>query len=124
MLVSCASCNGLHNRGEKCFNKLKRKRNKQITPISKFRNTSAWQKKRLEIKTRDKFLCQYCLLEKKYNFNELEVHHIIPLNENFQLKLENSNLVTLCHNCHFLAENNEIKADLLTNIAIKNVYTF
>lgn len=123
MLVSCASCNGLHNRGEKCFNKVKRKRIKEMTPIVKFRNTGAWKKKRLEIKTRDKFLCQYCLLEKKYIFNDLEVHHITPLIENFQLKLENSNLITLCHNCHFMAENNEINSSLLSKIAAKNVYT-
>jgi hypothetical protein len=52
-----------------------------------------WKKLAQEIRTRDKFICQYC--GKK---NATDVHHIIPR----RIKIDNSpdNLITLCKSCH------------------------
>lgn len=124
MLVSCSNCNRLHNRGEKCTNKAKKAYNKEITYISKFRNTAAWQKKRNEIKARDKYLCQLCLQNKKYVFDRLEVHHIIPIATNWNERLNSLNLITLCSHCHFMADNNEINKSTLLKIAQNNAYAF
>lgn len=122
MLVSCMYCNNLHNRSEICNKKTKPKK-KEPTYISKFRNTKAWQKKRNEIKKRDKLLCQYCLQDHKYTFINLEVHHIDPISLNWNKRLEATNLITLCSSCHKMAEKMDIKKDLLERIALKNEYT-
>jgi 5-methylcytosine-specific restriction enzyme A len=123
MLVSCIYCNNLHNRNVICKKKTKAKK-KDPTYISKFRNTKAWQKKRNEIKKRDKLLCQYCLQDHKYTFINLEVHHIEAISENWEKRLNDLNLITLCSSCHKMAEKMEIKRDLLQRIAIKNASTF
>jgi len=124
MLVSCSYCMGAHIRGVTCAKNKKPSRKKEITYISKFRNTKAWQKKRNEIKKRDKLLCQYCLLDHRYTFSNLEVHHIEAISANWNKRLDEFNLITLCTNCHKMAEKKEIKEELLKEIASKNVYTF
>lgn len=123
MLVSCSYCMGQHNRGVTCPKKIKPSRKKEPTYISRFRNTKAWQRKRLEIKSRDKYLCQHCLLNGLFTFDKLEVHHIIAISKDWDKRLDEYNLITLCTNCHKQAEKNEIKQEYLLNIARKNVYT-
>lgn len=118
MLVSCSHCSGLHERGKTCQKKPKRK--KEETYISRFRSSSLWYKKSKEIKGRDKYLCQVCLLDKKYTFNNLEVHHITPISSNWQKRLDNTNLITLCTVCHKRAEMGEIGKAALFRIAEKN----
>lgn len=53
-----------------------------------------WQKKRLEILSRDNFTCQYC----KDAETELHIHHLEYSGEPWQV--ENDKLITLCKNCH------------------------
>jgi 5-methylcytosine-specific restriction endonuclease McrA len=118
LLVSCSYCNGLHARGFTCPSRPKNNsRKKENNDITRFRSLRIWQKKRGEIKTRDKFLCQVCLLDGKYTFQKLEVHHIIPISKNWNKRLDNKNLITLCSSCHKMAENEEIKTSVLLKIA-------
>jgi len=120
MLVSCSYCNGLHARGYACQNRPKNNsRKKEDTYISKFRSTRLWQRKRDEIKKADKYLCQVCLLDKRYIFQKLEVHHIWPISEKWNKRLLNENLITLCSACHKMADNGEIKRAVLLEIAQK-----
>lgn len=80
----------------------------------KFYDSSAWQKKRLEILKRDRFECQDCRkrletavaesielkeYEKKIR-RATEVHHIKELKEHPELALEDDNLISLCSKCH------------------------
>lgn len=110
MFVSCSHCNGLHKRGHICANRPKSKRKKkEENYITRFRSSKAWQKKREEIKQRDKLLCQNCLKDGKYTFQKLEVHHIRPISENWEKRLENGNLITLCSACHKMADSGYIK---------------
>jgi 5-methylcytosine-specific restriction enzyme A len=120
MLVSCLYCSGRHKRGVICQNKPKDNRKKIPNEIIKFRSGKAWQKKRMEIKTRDKFLCQACLLDGKYIFQNLEVHHIESISKNWEKRLVNHNLITLCHYCHKMAEIGKIDENTLLCLAIKN----
>lgn len=53
-----------------------------------------WQKKRLEIMSRDDFACVYCKDKK----STLNVHHE-SYNGN-PWEVENKELITLCHKCH------------------------
>jgi 5-methylcytosine-specific restriction enzyme A len=64
-----------------------------------FYNSKAWKDKRAYILKRDGYLCQEC---KKYgkNIEAKLVHHIIEIDEEYSLRLKNSNLVSVCHSCH------------------------
>lgn len=118
MLVSCSYCGRAHSRGFICENKPKRV--KEANDINKFRWSRKWQNKSKEIKIRDKFLCQVCLLDNRYTFLNLEVHHIESLATNFDLCLSNDNLITLCAIHHKQADNHKIDKIHLGEIAKKN----
>lgn len=118
MLVSCSHCNGQHKRGIACSQRPKRK--KDPTFISKFRSSRSWKKKSLEIKERDRYLCQWCLLGKKYVFQNLEVHHVRPISNYWDLRLDNKNLITLCIYCHKMAETGEIGRNELIELSENN----
>ena len=117
MLVSCRYCSAFHKRVEQCKNRpVNNSRKKEINDITRFRSSRLWQKKRQEIKVRDKFLCQYCKNKGIYQFNKLEVHHILPISRSWNKRLKNSNLITLCHLCHKKADNNDISINELKDI--------
>lgn len=56
-----------------------------------------WQKKRLEILSRDSFTCQHCGSEKK----TLHVHHVNYEKGKEPWDYPNHNFVTLCQDCHY-----------------------
>ena len=99
ILRTCSRCGGLHPLGEKCY-KNSKNYYQHDAEIRKFRNNAEWKKKSAEIRERDKFLCQICLKKNIFNYKNLSVHHIQPIAENQALKLENSNLITVCERCH------------------------
>lgn len=118
MLVSCSYCSGRHNRGVNCPRRPRAaNRAKEENYITRFRSSRAWQNIRGEIKKRDKFLCMACLQNGRYTFDKLEIHHIRPISKAWHLRLTASNLITLCVNCHKMAENGEIEAAELTKMA-------
>jgi hypothetical protein len=55
-----------------------------------------WQKMRLKILERDKFMCQHCLDTTK----TLHVHHLVYINGRDPWEYPESHLVTLCCDCH------------------------
>jgi len=55
-----------------------------------------WQKKRLEILSRDEFTCVICGDKE----NTLHVHHRRYINGRKPWEYDNNLLVTLCHSCH------------------------
>lgn len=133
MLKSCKFCNRIHDSKIICSQKPKRQ--KQGNEKDRFRWTRAWQRKREEIKERDLYLCQVCIRKiydtlNQYNHENLEVHHAIPLQENFDKRLDNNNLITICERHHEMAESQEISKDTILkiikeqeNIAIKQPKT-
>lgn len=92
--------------------------------MSRFRSGRAWTNKSKEIRKRDLFLCQVCYWEvdplKKINFDNLEVHHIEPVYKDFERRLDNYNLITLCAMHHKKADNKEIDKSFLFEIAKRN----
>lgn len=99
MMKACSRCGKIHESGHKCYAN-SRNYYQSDPKIRKFRNSGAWHKKAEEIKERDKFLCVVCLKNNAYNYRDLSVHHIQPLSENWDLRLENSNLITVCETHH------------------------
>jgi hypothetical protein len=59
----------------------------------------------------------------KYIYNEISVHHIVSLEDNFELRLDDKNLITLSSKYHELAESGEIKKEVLFNI-LKEKYGY
>ena len=106
MLKTCKYCGRIVNEYHKCT--MKPKYEKKDKKIVAFRNSTDWKKKRTEILERDKHLCRYCLENKRLTYNNIEVHHIIPLKNNFELRLDNDNLISLCRMCHEEAEKGKI----------------
>ena len=119
MLKSCSYCGRIHDSKYICKERPSKK--KTITETDKFRWTSLWQKKREEIKKRDLYLCQICIRElyqtiNKYNTEELSVHHNIPINENYDKRLDNDNLLTVCEYHHKMCESRKIPRDEVQKI--------
>lgn len=123
MLKSCKYCLRIHDSKFDCGKKPKRY--KESNEINRFRWSRRWRNKSLSIRERDNYLCQVCLLKQyetfnQYNTEQLEVHHIIPLHENFDLRLDDENLITLCARHHKMAENNTIPRNFLKELITKS----
>ena len=117
MLKSCKYCNRIHDSKFDCGKKPKRK--VKDDTISRFRWTRAWSSKSLIVKQRDKFLCQVCKQSGRYTYKNLEVHHIVTLREDFNLRLSEDNLITLCEYHHELAERGEITREYLLDLILR-----
>jgi hypothetical protein len=119
MKKSCGYCGRIHDIKYDCGKKPVRI--KKVSGKDKFRWTKVWQNKREEIKERDKYLCQVCIRKlyntiNQYNYNDLEVHHAISLEEDFDKRLDNDNLITLCEYHHEMAEKGDIPKNIILDI--------
>ena len=86
----------------------------KLTEQRAFRNSTAWKKKREEIKERDKYLCAYCLrVDRVITQDNLEVHHIVKISDSEEGRLRNDNLITLCRYHHERAEKSIIDKEEL-----------
>ena len=113
MLKSCSICGGIHDESNMCKRQYK---NKKDTIASNFRNKNVWIIKREQVKKRDKYLCQMCLKNNIYTYNNIQVHHIIPLVEQYSKRLDSDNLITLCSTHHKDAEMGYISKEELYSL--------
>lgn len=67
---------------------------------TKFYNSKVWNELREYVLTKHNYLCQDCLSKDIITTDNLEVHHIIPIKQDFSLALEEDNLKVLCRSCH------------------------
>lgn len=74
----------------------KYKRNKQSTTFYK---STAWRKLRKHVYNRDHGLCQYCIKDKKIVPADV-VHHIEEITVAWDKRLDETNLISICHSCH------------------------
>ena len=116
LLKTCSKC-GIVPDTHICPYKTYRKKNRN-SEADKFRKTTRWTNKSIEIRQRDKYLCQVCINNlyntiNTYNYDKLEVHHITPIEEDYNKRLDNDNLITLCNYHHKMAEHNEIPREEL-----------
>lgn len=123
MLKSCKYCGRYHDSKYDCG-----KRPKKIkirTENSGFRSTAAWTRKSIEIRERDRYLCQCCLrnypgTERRLNYEGVEVHHIEPVETAWENRLNNENLISLCRTHHEMAESGKIENWRLHEMAREN----
>lgn len=115
MLKSCKYCGRIHPSGYRCTKApVRRKRRTDQTGI---RSTHRWTRKSLEVRERDCFLCRMCLDEGIVNYEDIEVHHIISLEEDEGFAFENDWLISLCGRHHERAEAGEIDRERLHTLA-------
>lgn len=76
-----------------------------------FRSSSVWKHKRKEILDRDDHICKIC-----GNNKDLQVHHILSISTHPMLRLENTNLITVCTHCHEQIHNGIYNQVYLTNL--------
>ena len=118
--VTCKYC-GVVPRGHSCPHKKSRVKSLDSESV-RFRNTKAWARKSVEIKQKSKYLCAVCLEGTHHtmdwlNYKSLEVHHIVPIAEDYSKRLDNDNLICLCQFHHKMAEIGEITRDELIELA-------
>ena len=129
MLISCSRCGRIHERG-KCSIKIKRvyEKDRGDNGAFKYRKTADWQRVRGSVVVRDKYLCQLCIrglhtvnTSRLYNNITIEVHHINPINEDWDLRNDESNLITLCVHHHKMADRGEIPRAELKQIVQEQI---
>lgn len=70
---------------------------------NKFYWTKAWKELRDYVLARDNFLCQECLKHNKIT-EATDVHHKKKIRENWGLRLDSDNCISLCRECHIEAD--------------------
>lgn len=119
MLKSCSYCGRVHDSRFDCGKKPKKY--KRPSKIDKFRGTKAWQQKREEIRQRDSGICQVCYRNlydpgRRIEYDNLSVHHAISMDKDFEKRLDNDNLLTLCGKHHEMAESGAISYGVIKGI--------
>jgi len=120
MRKTCRYCGGTHATSETCPQKTmaqKYVRKKIRRDVDAFRSTAAWTAKSAEIRERDLYCCRLCLAEGRITMHDLGVHHIVPLMADFDKRLDNDNLVTLCASHHRQADAGRIPRAELAALA-------
>ena len=125
MKKACPYCGKVHDKNYLCPSKPlgKYHHSAELSREDIFRGSYEWKAKRKHIIDRD-HICLACYnnlpgTKKRINAEELSVHHIRPLKTNYELRLSDENLITLCRNHHEMAEKNEISAEKLLSLIPK-----
>lgn len=69
-------------------------------------------------------MCQVCIRNlydaanaaKQYNYEDLSVHHAIPIDQDYSKRLDDDNLLLLCGRHHEMAESGKIPYDEIKKI--------
>ena len=122
MLKSCKYCGRIHDATYDCGRKPKRIYKEKDNEAAAFRRKNIWTKLSKQIRERDNYLCQVCirnryLTQHTLSWDEISVHHIIPVTEDASKRLDPYNLITLCSQHHEFAESGHIPRAELLDIA-------
>ena len=128
MLRSCQYCGRIHDRQYTCPEKRMKMKARQSyrtednKQIYSFHRSQDWKNKSIEIRQRDNYCCQVCIRGlhepmRKYETDNISVHHIIPIAEEWDRRMDNDILVSLCRRHHEMADTGEISREELLRIA-------
>lgn len=102
--------------------KKKVRENKENIKYSKFYDSPHWKRMSKYIRIKYNGLCLYCLVKFKITTIADVVHHIIELKEDFSKRLEDENLLPLCHSCHNKLHKNYTEIEKKELYKIKDKY--
>ena len=130
MMKSCKYCGRMHDVSVECPRKPKKRWGAYDRgEVGAFRRTHAWRVKSLDIRDRDYNTCRVCAdgkygtyAGKQYQTQGLSVHHIVPLAEDYDLRLEDDNLITLCPYHHEQAEAGKLPRGYLQHLATSPLF--
>lgn len=123
MLKACKYCGKIHDTHFDCGRKPVRIRSRPADTKSRFfRRSESWTEKSREIRERDRYLCQICMRKlygtvRQFNYDGLSVHHIVPVGKDYDRRLDNDNLLTVCRMHHEMCERGEIPREEQRRIA-------
>lgn len=128
MLKACSYCGRIHDSKYICPQKEQAIKDRQSQRTSKnkrvydFHRSHKWQGKSIAIRERDNYCCQICMRgmyqpDRQYETNNISVHHIVPITEDWDSRLDDDNLISLCLRHHEMAEKGTIKREVLHDIA-------
>lgn len=117
--TSCRYCGRTHPAGMTCPKKPRGARAERvITQADRYRWSRKWQRVRDGILERDYHLCRVCFDGQRGTYGGgLQVHHIVPLEEDYDLRAEEGNLISLCPLHHRMAEDGAICREELRRLA-------
>lgn len=116
MKRSCPYCGRIHDYAYQCPMKPRTSEGRRDKQIAAFRGSKAWKAKRKDIMHRDKGFCVVCRmgLDGEPDLVPADsVHHITPLSDDFEQRLDDNNLISLCAYHHERAERGDIDAEIL-----------
>lgn len=125
ILYSCPYCGRIHDRSYDCGQKpspRRHGRHDETRRETRFHHSATWTRTARSIQDRDRHLCRACLAgldgtERRLTYEGLSVHHIAPLAEDWERRLDESNLITLCPMHHDMAERGRIPRKELFRLA-------
>lgn len=117
MLKACSRCGRIHSYTYDC--RANQSRKFTTTDESKLRSKNSWKKKRETIREKAFNLCEVCKDQGVYNYNSLEIHHVIKLKEDPNKLLDDNNLICLCTYHHKQADRGELTKDYLLGLIEK-----
>ena len=104
----------------------KRWNNRKDTKAAAFRRSYEWTEKSLSVRARDHYRCLCCKAKLIGTVHEIEthdlsVHHITPIKEAYDLRLDESNLITVCEIHHELCESGDIPRDVQRSLVEREI---
>lgn len=121
MLKSCQYCGRIHDTKDECDPKRKareaRQGSRRRSSAYVFHKSKAWTRKSIQVRERDHYTCVCCKAKlegtlDQYNTEDLSVHHITPIEEDYSLRLDEDNLITVCRLHHEMCEAGKIPRDV------------
>lgn len=96
--------------------------NKDNKEYSAFYNSVHWKRMSSYIRCKYNGLCLMCYFKYKILTTANVVHHIVELKEDYSKRLDEDNLITLCHSCHNILHGNYTEKGKQELYNIKNIY--
>jgi len=132
MLRSCSYCGRVHDPKCICPQKAERMRAKNYrhgTAADKFRRSLAWTNMSRRVRDRDFYMC-LCCADGIYRddgrlstieTNNISVHHITPIEEDYSLRLDETNLISVCARHHEMCEKQLISRDKQRELVLHSI---
>lgn len=133
MLKSCKYCGRIHDEKLICPGKAQRisaRNYRRGNNADRFRRSTSWTEMSRRVRARDFYMC-LCCADGIYKTDGTEVsivetdnisvHHITPLEEDFSQRLDEHNLISVCATHHEMCEAQMISRDKQRELVNKSI---